>query len=107
MLERNPDYFRQGSGRGSPRLRIFPNPAMSVAALEKGEVDYVGAIREPMRIGCENTGHRRCRRYRRIGRIHVSGRPDSNMTRKPFSDLRVRRAFAHRSTGIHTSIVST
>ena len=45
VLERNPDYFRKGLP-GVDRLvfRIFPNPAMSVAALEKGEVDYVGGI---------------------------------------------------------------
>ena len=45
VLERNPDYFRKGLP-GVDRLvfRIFPNPAMSVAALEKGDVDYVGGI---------------------------------------------------------------
>ncbi|MFN2444341.1 MAG: ABC transporter substrate-binding protein [Vicinamibacterales bacterium] len=45
VLERNPDYFREGLP-GVDRLvfRIFPNPAMSVAALENGEVDYVGSV---------------------------------------------------------------
>ena len=52
VLERNPDYFRKGLP-GVDRLvfRIFPNPAMSVAALER-RVDYVGGIQELTLIDC-------------------------------------------------------
>ena len=97
VLERNPDYFRKGLP-GVDRLvfRIFPNAAMSVAALEKGEVDYVGGVPGADADRLRNTP----------GIAVVAGTGGSggsicqdvlipNITRKPFSDLRVRRAFAH------------
>ena len=97
VLERNPDYFRRGRP-GVDRLvfRIFPNPSMSIAALEKGEVDYVGGV----------PGADADRLRETPGIVVVSGTGGSggsicqdvlipNITRRPFSDLRVRRAFAH------------
>jgi peptide/nickel transport system substrate-binding protein len=97
VLERNPDYFRKGLP-GVDRLvfRIFPNPAMSVAALEKGEVDYVGSVPGADADRLRNTP----------GIAVVTGIGGSggsicqdvlipNNTRKPFNDVRVRRAFAH------------
>lgn len=97
VLERNPDYFRRGLP-GVDRLvfRIFPNPAMSVAALEKGEVDYVGSVPGADAERLRNTP----------GIAVVAGTGGSggsicqdvlipNVTQKPFSDLRVRRAVAH------------
>ena len=97
VLERNPSYFRTGLP-GVDRLvfRIFPNPSMSVAALENGEVDYVGAIpgadAERLRAtpgiavvaGTGGSGGSIC------GDVLIP-----NVTRKPFNDIRVRRAFAH------------
>lgn len=97
VLERNPDYFRSGLP-GVDRLvfRIFPNPAMSVAALEKGEVDYVG--------GVPGADAERLRKTPGIAVVAGTGGSGGsicqevlipNITRKPFNDLRVRRAFAH------------
>ena len=97
VLERNPGYFRKGLP-GVDRLvfRIFPNPAMSVAALEKGEVDYVGGI--------PGADADRLRRTPGIAVVAGTGGSGGSMcqdvlipnnTRKPFNDLRVRRAFAH------------
>jgi peptide/nickel transport system substrate-binding protein len=97
VLERNPDYFREGLP-GVDRLvfRIFPNAAMSIAALENGEVDYVGGV----------PGADAGRLRKTPGIAVVSGTGGSggsicqdvlipNLTQKPFSDLNVRRAFAH------------
>lgn len=97
VLERNPDYFRRGLP-GVDRLvfRIFPNPSMAVAALENGEVDYVGSV----------PGADADRLRQTSGIAVVSGTGGSggsicqdvlipNITREPFSDVRVRRAFAH------------
>ncbi len=97
VLERNPDYFRKGLP-GVDRLvfRIFPNPSMSIAALENGEVDYVG--------GVPGADADRLRKNAEIAVVSGTGGSGGsicedvlipNLTRKPFSDLRVRRAFAH------------
>ena len=97
VLERNPDYFRSGFP-GVDRLvfRIFPNPSMSVAALENGEVDYVGGI--------PGADAERLRATPGIAVVAGTGGSGGsicedvlipNVTRTPFSDLRVRRAFAH------------
>ena len=97
VLERNPDYFRTGVP-GVDRLvfRMFPNPSMSIAALENGEVDYVG--------GVPGADAERLRKTAGIAVVSGTGGSGGsicedvlipNLTRKPFSDLRVRRAFAH------------
>ena len=96
VLERNPGYFRAGLP-GVARLvfRILPNAATAVAALEKGEVDYVGSVSGP-----------EVERLRRSpGIAVVSGTGGSggsvcedvlipNLSRRPLDDLRVRRAIA-------------
>ena len=96
VLERNPTYFRAGLP-GVDRLvfRILPNAATAIAALEKGEVDYVGSVAGP-----------EVERLRRTpGIAVVSGTGSSggsvcedvlipNLSRPPFGDLRVRRAIA-------------
>jgi peptide/nickel transport system substrate-binding protein len=97
VLERNPGYFRAGLP-AIDRLvfRIFPNPSMAVAALEKGEVDYVG--------GVPGADADRLRRTHGIAVVSGSGGSGGsvcqdvlipNATRPPFNDIRVRRAFAH------------
>ena len=97
VLERNLNYFRAGVP-GVDRLvfRIFPNPSMSVAALENGEVDYVGGI--------PGADAERLRANPGIAVVAGTGGSGGsicedvlipNVTRQPFSDLRVRRAFAH------------
>jgi peptide/nickel transport system substrate-binding protein len=97
VLEKNREYFRAGLP-AIDRLvfRILPNPAMAVAALEKGEIDYVGGV----------PGADADRLRRTPGLAVVAGTGGSggsicqdvlipNLTRPPFSDRRVRRAFAH------------
>src|SRR5262245_3321237 len=104
VLEKNPDYFRKGLP-GVDRLvfRIFPSAAMSVAALEKGEVDYVGSVPGADADRLRNTP----------GIAVVAGTGGSggsicqdvlipNITRPPFSDVRVRQAFAH---GINRAVL--
>ena len=97
VLERNPSYFRTGLP-GVDRLvfRIFPNPSMSVAALENGEVDYVGSI--------PGADAERLRATPGIAVVAGTGGSGGsicedvlipNVTKKPFNDIRVRRAFAH------------
>ncbi len=96
VLERNPAYFRGGLP-GVDRLvfRIMPNAATAVAALEKGEVDYVGSVAGPEVERLRQTP----------GIAVVSGTGGSggsvcedvlipNLSRRPLGDLRVRRAIA-------------
>ena len=96
VLERNPAYFRAGLP-GVARLvfRILPNAATAVAALEKGEVDYVGSVAGPEVERLRQTP----------GIAVVSGTGGSggsvcedvlipNLSRRPLDELRVRRAIA-------------
>ena len=96
VLKRNPAYFRAGLP-GVARLvfRILPNAATAVAALEKGEVDYVGSVAGPEVERLRQTP----------GIAVVSGTGGSggsvcedvlipNLSRRPLDDLRVRRAIA-------------
>lgn len=96
VLERSPSYFRAGLP-GVDRLvfRILPNAATAVAALEKGEVDYVGGVAGPEVERLRHTP----------GIALVSGTGGSggsvcedvlipNLARRPLNDLRVRRAIA-------------
>lgn len=96
ILERNPNYFRAGVP-GVDRLvfRVFPNPSMAVAALENGEVDYVGSL--------PGADAERLRATPGIAVVAGTGGSGGslcqdvlipNLTRKPFNDIRVRRAFA-------------
>lgn len=97
VLERNPGYFRAGLP-GVDRLvfQILPEPGTAIAALERGEIDFAGSVAGP-----------EIERLRRTpGIAVVAGTGGSggsicqdvlipNLTRPPFNDLRVRRAFAH------------
>ena len=96
VLERNAGYFRAGLP-GVDRLvfRILPNAGTAVAALEKGEVDYVGSVAGPEVERLRATP----------GVAVVSGTGGSggsvcedvlipNLSRRPLDDLRVRRAIA-------------
>ena len=96
VLERNPTYFRTGLP-GVDRLvfRILPNAATAIAALENGEVDYVGSVAGPE--------VERLRQTRGIAVASGTGGSGGsvcqdvlipNLSRPPFGDLRVRRAIA-------------
>ena len=97
IVERNPEYFRPGL----PKLervvfRILPNAAISVSALETGDVDYVGGVAGP--------DLPRLRSLNGIAVVAGTGGSGGslcqdvlipNLTKAPFADVRVRRAFAH------------
>jgi peptide/nickel transport system substrate-binding protein len=97
VLERNPDYFR----RGLPLVdrlvfRILPNPSTSVAALERGEIDFVS--------GVPGADAQRLRDTPGIAVVPSTGGSGGslcqdvlipNLARAPFNDARVRRALAH------------
>ncbi len=96
VLERNPTYFRAGLP-GVDRLvfRILPNAATAIAALEKGEVDYVGGVAGPE--------VERLRQTPGIAVVPGTGGSGGsvcedvlipNLLRRPLDDLRVRRAIA-------------
>lgn len=96
VLQRNAAYFRHGApGVDRVVFRILPNAGTAVAALEKGEVDYVGSIAGPEVPRLRQTP----------GIAVVSGTGGSggsvcedvvipNLARRPLNDLRVRRAIA-------------
>jgi len=97
VLERNQDYFRAGLP-GVDRLvfRILPNAVTAVAALESGEVDYIGSVPGP--------DVARLRASEQIAVVPSTGGSGGsvcqdvlipNHARTPFSDVRVRRAIAH------------
>lgn len=97
VLTKNPDYFRSGLPRvDGVVFRIFPNSATAVAALEAGDVDFVSSV--------PGADLERLRSNRRVTVVPSSGGSGGsicqdvlipNLTTKPFSDIRVRRAFAH------------
>ena len=94
VLERNPSYFRKGLP-GVDRLvfRIVPTAGTAVAALEKGEIDYVGGVAGPE--------VERLRQTRGIAVVSGTGGSGGsvcedvlipNLSRRPLDDVRVRRA---------------
>ncbi|MCA1650383.1 MAG: ABC transporter substrate-binding protein [Acidobacteria bacterium] len=97
VLQRNPAYFREGlPGLDRIVFRVLPNPATSVAALQSGDVDFIGNVPGP------DVG--RLRRRPDMAVVPSTGSSGGsvcqdvlipNLTRPPFNDLRVRRAFAH------------
>lgn len=96
VLERNPSYFRPGlPGVDRVVFRILPTTTTAAAALEKGEVDYVGSVAGPEASRLRQTP----------GIAVVAGTGGSggslcqdvlipNLARPPLDDLRVRRAIA-------------
>lgn len=97
VLEKNAGYFRDGLP-GVDRLvfRVLPNATTAVAALEGGEVDYVGSL--------PGADVERLRRTPGVTLVTGTGGSGGslcqdvlipNLARPPFSDRRVRRAFAH------------
>jgi len=96
VLEKNSEYFRKGVP-GVDRLvfRIMPNAATAVAALEKGEVDYVGGVAGP--------DVERLRQTKGIAVVSGSGGSGGsvcqdvvipNLSRSPLGNVRVRQAIA-------------
>ena len=97
MLERNADYFRKGlPGVDRVVFRIFPVRRCLSQRWKKGEVDYIGGVPGADAIDC---GKRPGLPWLRAPAA-LAGRCCQdvlipNNTRKPFNDVRVRRAFAH------------
>jgi peptide/nickel transport system substrate-binding protein len=97
VLERNQQYFRDGRP-GVDRLvfKVMPNASTALAALEKGEVDFVNAVPGPDAVRLRNTPG-----------IEVEPSPGGpggsacqevlipNLSRPALADVRVRRAIAH------------
>ena len=97
VMERNPDYFRRGLP-GVDRLvfRILPNTAAAVAALESGEADYTSSVPGPDISRLQRTpGIEVVRSAGGSGGSSCQDVLIPNLTRRPFTDLRVRRAIAH------------
>jgi peptide/nickel transport system substrate-binding protein len=97
VLERNPHYFRKGLPAVDRLVfRILPEPGTALAALERGEIDYVGGVAGP--------DIARLRATPGIAVVPGTGGSGGslcqdvlipNLTKPPFDDVRVRRAFAH------------
>lgn len=97
VLERNPRYFREGLP-GVDRLifRIVPDVGTAIAALERGEIDYAPSV--------SGADVPRLRATPGIAVVPGTGGSGGslcqdvlipNLTKRPFDDLRVRRAFTH------------
>jgi len=97
VLEKNPRYFRPGLPLVDRVVfRILPNAVTAVAALESGEVDFVGSVPGPAVA--------RLRQSDAIAVVPSTGGSGGsvcqdvlipNLTRAPLNDVRVRRALAH------------
>lgn len=89
LLARNPDYFEPGKPRlDGVEIRIMPEMAVRVAALQAGDIDVVWDL------GPENVRALRDNRAVRVESIATStwdGAILNNQT-GPFSDVRVRQA---------------
>jgi peptide/nickel transport system substrate-binding protein len=94
-LQRNPRYFRGGL----PRLqrlvfRVLPSSMTAVMALERGEVDYVPSVPGPELSRLQSMpGVTVARGTGGSGGSFCQDVLIPNMTRPPFSDRDVRRAF--------------
>lgn len=96
ILAKNRDYFRKGVPIVDRVVfRIMPNAATAIAGLEKGEIDYVGAVAGP--------DVQRLRQTPGIAVVAGSGGSGGsicqdvlipNLSRAPLNDVRVRRAIA-------------
>ena len=97
VLERNPAYFRMGFPfLNRVVFRIMPNAAAAVAALEAGDLDFVASVPGPDIARLRNLPGMSV--MPSAGGSGGSACQDvliPNLSRPPFNDVRVRRAFAH------------
>ncbi len=92
----NREYFRGAPALDAVVLRVIPDPATQVIALESGEVDWLFSVPGPERARLERDPHLRM--------IQTAVNPGGsncittlgfNLDRPQFRDVRVRRAVAH------------
>ncbi len=94
-LERNPDYFRKGLPYlDKVIMRIIPNAATSLLALEQGEVDYLGNVpgSDIERLQ-KNPNITLAQGFGGSGGTLCQDVLIPNLTKAPFDKLEVRQAF--------------
>lgn len=95
--EANPDYFVKGQPYlDEVVIRIIPDPATQVAALESGEVDYLGSVSGPdiARLE-ENPDVKTIESTRGSGGSNCIMTMSFNLERPMFQEPAVREAVAH------------
>jgi peptide/nickel transport system substrate-binding protein len=96
-LERNPDYFRDGLPHFDELImRIMPDEASQVIALEAGEVDWLWGVPGPeLERLREDPAFDTLETGRNPGGSNCIMTVSFNLERELFQDVRVRQAIAH------------
>lgn len=98
-LVRNPDYFRKGPYLDRIVFKVIPDPAVALAALEKGEVDVIGSLQARSLL----SEIPRIRNDPRFNVVTTGGGAEMgtvlciyfNILTGPQSNVKVRQAIAH------------
>ncbi len=92
----NRDYFGKAPALDGIVMRIIPDPATQVVALESGEVDWLFSVPGPERARLEkNPGVRLIQTALSPGGSNCITTLGFNLDRPSFQDVRVRRGIAH------------
>lgn len=92
----NESYFGGAPALRAVTLRIIPDPGMQVAALERGEVDWLFAVPGPERAQLRKNPRIRLQQTSLgAGGSNCITTFGFNLDRPVFRDVRVRRAIAH------------
>jgi peptide/nickel transport system substrate-binding protein len=92
-LVRNDDYFKGRPNLDEYVARIIPDPGARVAAFQKGDIDYIGAVYVPREAVPD---------LRKVPGVQINEHAGQsgnqllmfNLQRKPLDDVRVRQAIA-------------